>query len=223
MAEKEFKIQNGLRVLEEAYFQSTASVTGTLNVNTIVFEGATANDFETTLTVTDPTADRTITFPDATTTVVGTDTSQTLTNKTLTAPIITGTTEIQQVLEKITVSATAATGTINYDLLDNSSVTYYTSNASGNWTLNVRGNSTTSLDSIMSTGEVLTIAFFVTNGSTAYYQSATQIDGNAVTPKWQGGTAPTSGNASSIDAYTFSIVKTGSATFTIFANLAKFA
>lgn len=223
MSEKEFKIQNGLRVLEEAYFQSTASVSGSLNVNTIVFEGATANDFETTLTVTDPTADRTITFPDATTTVVGTDTSQTLTNKTLTAPIINGTTEIQQVLEKITVSATAATGTINYDLLDNSSVTYYTSNASGNWTLNIRGNSTTSLDSIMSTGEVLTIAFCVTNGSTAYYQSATQIDGNAVTPKWQGGSAPTSGNASSIDIYTFSIIKTGNATFTVFADIAKFA
>ena len=57
----------------------------------LVFEGTTADAFETTLTVTDPTADRTVTIPDATTTLVGTDTPQTLTNKTLKNPTITGT------------------------------------------------------------------------------------------------------------------------------------
>lgn len=223
MAEKDFKIQGGLFVSGNSDLEGNAIVGGTLTVNTIIFEGATENDFETTLTVIDPTADRTITFPDATTTIVGTDTTQTLTNKTLTAPIITGTTEIQQILEKITVSATAATGTINYDVLDNGAVTYYTSNASGNWTFNIRGSSTTSLNTLMSTGESLAIAFFVTNGGTAYYQTAMQIDGNSVTPKWLGGTAPTSGNTSSVDGYTFSIVKTSNATFTVFSDVAKFA
>ncbi len=63
----------------------------TLSDSSIVFEGATADAYETTLTVTDPTADRTITLPNATTTLVGTDTTQTLTNKTLTSPTITGT------------------------------------------------------------------------------------------------------------------------------------
>ena len=100
---------------------------------------------------------------------------------------------------------------------------YYTSNASANWTVNVRGSSGTSLDTVMSTGESMTIAFLVTQGSTAYYASAFQVDGNAVTPKWQGGTAPTAGNASSIDAYVYTIVKTGSATFTVFASQTKFA
>ena len=61
----------------------------TLGDGNIVFEGATANAFETTLTVVDPTADRTVTIPDATTTLVGTDTTQTLTNKTLASPTLT--------------------------------------------------------------------------------------------------------------------------------------
>ena len=56
--------------------------------NSLRFEGATADNFETILTVEDPTADRTVTIPNATTTLVGTDTTQTLTNKTLTSPTI---------------------------------------------------------------------------------------------------------------------------------------
>jgi hypothetical protein len=124
--------------------------------------------------------------------------------------------------EITTVSATASTGTINFDALTQS-VLYYTTNASGNFTINVRGNSGTSLNTLMATGDNLTVAFLCTNGSTAYYNSAFQIDGNAVTPKWQGGTAPTTGNASSIDVYVYSIIKTGSAAFTVLASQTKFA
>jgi hypothetical protein len=149
--------------------------------------------------------------------------TQTLTNKSLTAANLTGSTKIQQILEKATVSATAATGTIAYNLLDNGAVTYYTTNASGNWTLNIRGNSGTTLNSIMSTGEALTIAFLVTNGGTAYYQTALQIDGSAITPKWQGGTAPSSGNINSIDIYSVTVVKTANATFTAFESQTRFA
>jgi hypothetical protein len=145
------------------------------------------------------------------------------TSPTIASPIFTGTTDIQQVLEKVTVAATAATGTINYDLLTNGGVTYYTSNASANWTLNVRGNGSTTLNSVMATGESLTIAFLVTNGSTGYYQSGFQVDGSAITPKWQGGTAPSTGNASSIDIYSITIIKTGNAAYTAFAAQTKFA
>jgi hypothetical protein len=126
------------------------------------------------------------------------------------------------ILETATVSATAATGTINFDTTTQS-VLYYTTNASGNFTVNFRGSSGTALNTIMATGESLSATFLVTNGATAYYNSAVQVDGNSVTPKWQGGTAPTSGNASSIDSYTYVLIKVGSASFTVLASQSKFA
>jgi hypothetical protein len=127
----------------------------------------------------------------------------------------------QDAAEVTTISATAATGTIQYDVTTQS-VLYYTTNASANWTVNVRGNATTSLNTLMSTGQALTVVFLVTQGTTAYYNNAFTIDGTSVTPKYQGGTAPTSGNASSIDAYSYTIVKTGSAAFTVFAAQTQF-
>jgi len=129
---------------------------------------------------------------------------------------------VNDIAETTTISATAATGTINYDVTTQS-VLYYTSNASANWTVNFRGSSGTSLNTLMSTGQAITVAFLVTQGGTAYYNNVVQVDGNSVTPKYQGGTAWTGGNASSIDVYTYTIVKTGSAAFTVFASQTKFA
>jgi hypothetical protein len=124
--------------------------------------------------------------------------------------------------ETFTSSATAATGTINFD---NSSyqVLYYTSNSSANFTVNIRGNASVTLNSLLAIGESLSCIFMVTNGGTAYYQTGFQIDGNAVTPKWQGGTAPSSGNTNSIDIYNYTIMKTANATFTVLASQTKFA
>ena len=151
-----------------------------------------------------------------TTTLTGT---QTLTNKTLTSPVINTATATGSILvapeERTTVSATAATGTINFDAVTQG-VLYYTSNASANWTLNVRGSSGATLDSILATGDAITVAFLVTNGSTAYRHTALTIDGSAQTVLLSGGTAPAAGNASSVDAYSFTILKTGSATYTVF-------
>jgi len=155
-------------------------------------------------------------------TVVVLGTSPTITNATLAGTSALLAASIPNIAETATVSATAATGTINYDV-STQSVLYYTTNASANWTLNVRMSSGTSLNTAMATGQSLTIAFLVTQGSTAYYNNVFQIDGSAVTPKWQGGTAPSSGNASSVDVYTYTIIKTGSAAFTVLASQTKFA
>lgn len=126
--------------------------------------------------------------------------------------------------EPATVSATAATGTINYDVTTQS-VFYYTTSASGNFTVNLRGSSTTSLNTVMATGDSVCVSFLVTTGATAYYNSAVQVDGttSGVTTKWQGGSAPTTGNASAIDVYNYVIIKTASATFTVLASQTKFA
>lgn len=124
--------------------------------------------------------------------------------------------------ETVTISATAATGTINYDVTTQS-VLYYTSNASANWTVNFRASGTTSLNTAMAVGQSVTVAFLVTQGATAYYNSAVQVDGASVTPKWQGGVAPVAGNTSGIDAYTYTIIKTGAATFTALASQTRFA
>lgn len=130
--------------------------------------------------------------------------------------------KIADVLENATISATAATGTINYDVTTQA-VLYYTSNASANWTVNFRASSGTTLNALMATGESLTVAFLVTQGSTAYYNNVVQVDGTAtgVTTRWLGG-APTAGNASGIDSYRYLIIKTGSATFTVLASLVQF-
>jgi hypothetical protein len=134
----------------------------------------------------------------------------------------TGTTSIYETIEKATLSGTALTSTVNLNTLDGA-VFYYTANATGNWTLNVRGDGSTSLNTVMATNDSISFVVMATQGSTAYYQSAMQIDTTSVTPKWAGGTAPTAGNVNSIDVYAFTIIKTANATFTVLASQTKFA
>jgi hypothetical protein len=136
----------------------------------------------------------------------GVNWTSTLTSVALAAPIETWTT-----------SATAATGTINFDC-STQGVLYYTTAASANFTLNFRGNGTTSLNTLLATGQTITVNFLCTNTGTPYYANAYQVDGSAVTPKWSGGTAPSAGNASAVDIYSFTISKTGSATYNVFAS-----
>ena len=130
--------------------------------------------------------------------------------------------KIQQLAEKVTIAATGTTGVTNFDVITQA-VLYHTTNAAANFTVNLRGDGSNTLNSIMDTGESVTVAFLVTNGGTPYYQSAFTIDGSSVTPEYQGGSAPSEGNANSVDVYTYTVVKTGDAAFTAFASQTQFA
>ena len=150
----------------------------------------------------------------------GTNTDLTLTPNGYGLVTFNGGGKIQQLAEKVNTSATAATGTINFDAIDGA-VQNFTSNASANWTFNLRGNSTVTLDTLLDDGESITVAHIVPQGATAYYASAVQIDGSSVTPIWQGG-APTEGTASSSDVYTYTAIKTAANTYTVLASLTAF-
>ena len=126
------------------------------------------------------------------------------------------------IAEPANVVGTAPTATTNF-YINNGAVQYYTANNANNWTLNFAFSSGTSLNTAMSTNDSISCTMIVTNTTTAYYPSAFTIDGTSITPKWQGGTAPTSGDASAIDSYTFVIIKTASATYTVLASVTKFA
>jgi len=126
-------------------------------------------------------------------------------------------------LETNTTAAGPATGTVNLDVAT-SAILIYTSNATADWTLNVRGNSTTTLNALMTTGEQISVVFETPNGATAYKPTALTIDGSAPSSiKWLGGSAPAAGNVNSTDVYVYTIRKTGAATFTVLASQNRFA
>jgi hypothetical protein len=125
-------------------------------------------------------------------------------------------------IEEVNVVAAAAGGTVTLDAKTNS-VYYYTSNATSNWTLNFRGDGSTTMNTFLGIGKSTTLVFLATQGVTAFYATTFQIDSVGVTPRWLGGSAPTGGNASSIDSYTFTIIKTAANTYTIMASVARFA
>ena len=157
------------------------------------------------------------------TTLTGT---QTLTNKTLTSPVINTATFkdgiVKGLEEDVNVVASAATGTINLDV-DTASIWYYTSNASANHTLNIRYSSSVSLNTALAVGDAITVVWMNTNGATAYRPTVIQVDGTTVTPLWQGGTAPSAGNASSIDSYAFTIIKTAATpTYVVLGSQTQF-
>lgn len=153
--------------------------------------------------------------PNFVNTLVTATSSQTLANKT-----------IKTTKEKVTVVGAAPTSTTNFDVVTQAISVYNTS--STNFTLNVRGDATTTLASLLAVGESIGIALLVPNGSTPYYMSAVTIDGAAQTPKYQSGLAFAAGNASSTDMYNIFIIRTGTAspgvgTYQVYASQTKFA
>lgn len=124
--------------------------------------------------------------------------------------------------ELVTVVASSAPSTVNYDITTQSLI-YYTGDAGGtNWTVNFRASSGTPLNTALATNRSVTVALLATQNATPYYNNVIQVDGNTITPKYQGGIAWPAGNASAIDVYVYTIIKTASATFTVLASQTQF-
>ena len=132
-----------------------------------------------------------------------------------------GSINIKEIIEESLFSISTS-GTITMSVLD-SAVLYTQFAQTANRTINFRGDGSTTIDSMLGVGHSTTVTVIFNNGTTPYYLNAFQIDGTTVTPKWQGGSAPTAGNASSLDVYTFTILKTGSATYHLLASQTQFA
>jgi hypothetical protein len=196
---------------------------GTSGTVTVSIDTSVTADLTTTQTLTNKTIDAASNTLTGVVTLTGT---QTLTNKTLTSPAINTATFTDGVVkgleEDINIVASAATGTINFDVTT-ASVWYYTSNASANHTLNIRYSSSVSLNTALPVGDAITVVWMNTNGTTAYRPNVIQVDGTTVTPLWQGGTAPSAGNASSVDSYAFTIIKTAATpTYVVLGSQTQF-
>lgn len=164
-----------------------------------------------------------------------TDSMTVFANSTVSTPVLVGTSanfsgnattiafNTVNIIEPTTVSGTGLASTVNFDVTTQS-VYYSTANATANWTINFRGSSTFTFANAIANNQTITCTVLATQGATAYYNSAVTIDGNSVTPKWQGGTAPTSGDTSAVDVYNYVVTKTSNTpTYTVLASLTKFA
>jgi hypothetical protein len=129
--------------------------------------------------------------------------------------------KIQGLAEKVLVNGTF-TSNINIDT-NTQAVQLNTATASANFTVNLRGDGSNSLDASMDVGESITVAYINKNNNVTYYNTTVQVDGTGVTPVWQGGAAPTGGNTTSNDVYTYTAIKTAASTFTVLASQTQFA
>lgn len=146
--------------------------------------------------------------------------SEALANVNVTGGNVAGTVAKNSNRELVTINATGAANTINYDV-KTSQVILYQGNATANVTLNIRGDSGTTLNNTLANNESVTVAIAITNNASPFYISATQIDGNSVTPKWQG-VAPSAGTPSAIDVYVYNVIKSNANTYTVLASKSAF-
>ena len=133
-----------------------------------------------------------------------------------------GETKIFGVFEGATISTTFITS-FTYDTLTQA-VYFQNVNLGANFTVNLRGNASTALNAALNTGESATVALITKQGNTTYYNTSVLVDGTStnVTVVYQGGSAPTAGNASSNDVYTYTALKTAASTYTVLAALTQF-
>ena len=139
-------------------------------------------------------------------------------NLTFTGTITGG--QISYMFERANVIAAAPPANADFDLLS-TTIQYWTSNATTNFTANIRGNATTPLSSLLAIGQSSTVAMMVPQ-ATAYYVSGVKVDNASITPIWQGASALSTGNANSIDVYTFTIIRTGTSTYKVFSSRTQY-
>ena len=121
--------------------------------------------------------------------------------------------------EKVNVVANKLSAAPNINL-DSGMVHYFTTAETTTSTPNIQ--STVGLNTQMSDGDALTCTI-VTTAAAAGYSTGILIDGVATSPNWNGGSDPSAGGSSGLDVYTFNIIKTGSATYTVLGNVSNFA
>jgi hypothetical protein len=135
-----------------------------------------------------------------------------------------GTTTVHALLETATIAGTSMPSTVTY-YVQTQTVLYYNVNSTTNATLNLAGSGSVTMNNTLAIGQSVTVALLNQNGSTGYYISSIQVDGttSGVTVHWQGGTAPTTGNSTATDIYTFTVIKTANATYAVLASQTKFS
>jgi hypothetical protein len=123
---------------------------------------------------------------------------------------IRGTMKVFEIIENTTLDSTTIIGsgvtTIDLDL-DTSSIYYYTQDAGSNWSVNLRANVGTALTDFLEIGESITVAVTTKQGPTAYYNNDVYIDNILIAPRYYGSLTINSGNANSLDLYTYVVVR----------------
>lgn len=150
--------------------------------------------------------------------------TQTLTNKTLTSPVV-DYPLLHSSFEKWTYTNQTISGTESLSVIGSSAYYNYTT-ASGNHTVNIQGSNSDALEPLLAVGSSVTCVWVVTNGATPRYVTGVLVDGVSQTVKWQNGSAPTAGHANSVDVYVFTVLKTAaapSASYIVLGSLTQFA
>ena len=126
-------------------------------------------------------------------------------------------------LEKVNIVAADVSDDANVNV-SNGNVHYYSANESGTATPNLRWDGSTTLGSVMTTGDTLTVSIIYKPNGAGYYEHMT-IDGVAQTEEWLGGSAPSSANAGGYDIVTYQLIRTGTGTgdYIVLANVSNFA
>jgi len=119
--------------------------------------------------------------------------------------------------------SSTVSGTHNHDALTYGMVWFNQANAGGSFVINLRGDASTTFDSLIDIGKVTVMTIYSGNNSASNYMTAFQIDGSAQTVKYSGGSAPSAATGSGVDVYSMTIFKIGASSYEVYGNFTNFA